>query len=184
MSILLRRNFAKCMTDMAAGHCRKRFPLAWERQRQRGDAGPGTHMETPTWWALNQGLPCLLPRLSAASHYFCRLITNQRKGGWQDDTSRYTLSFPWLSAGIAAVLFPSKQQLTCSSHRTGWTGWWFHPLRCWTSPPLRPVPAHGSLRRSPSAVSSHLRAGQRKTRNYKEPPHPHPRHDLSHLTFE
>lgn len=39
MSILLRRNFAKCMTDMAAGHCRKRLPLDWEQREERREAG-------------------------------------------------------------------------------------------------------------------------------------------------
>lgn len=39
MSILLRRNFAKCMTDMAAGHCRKRLPLDWEQREEQREAG-------------------------------------------------------------------------------------------------------------------------------------------------
>lgn len=47
-------------------------------------------------------------------------------------------------------------RLTCSSRRTVWTDWWFHPPLCWTSPQLLLVPARGSLRRSPASASSHL----------------------------
>lgn len=46
--------------------------------------------------------------------------------------------------------------LTCSSRRTVWTDWWFHPRLCWTSPQLPLVPARGSQRRSPASASFHL----------------------------
>lgn len=61
---------------------------------------------------------------------------------------------------IGFAVPPKKEKrrnlLTCSSRRTVWTDWWFHPLLCWTSPQLLLVPAHGSLRRSPASASFHL----------------------------
>lgn len=79
MSILLLRNLAKCMTDMAAGHCRKRLPLAWEQRTE-----PGGETEASVWrlWLLldqSQASPCLLPSPSAAARYSCRKIWNTRK---------------------------------------------------------------------------------------------------------
>lgn len=41
-SILLRRNLARCMTVMAAGHRRKRTPVCWGRGAQGLGSTPGT----------------------------------------------------------------------------------------------------------------------------------------------
>lgn len=206
MSILLRRNFAKCMTDMAAGHCRKRLPLDWEQRGEQREAESmlknmkkrkkqQQHVKQVHFnsyapgWLEGRCSPFLHPS-RRASRYFCGQTWHrgQKPLGSQAFTGLILLPintmlvrtnllckirqwfctfscnhFPleanptWtIGSAVPQKEIKGDDRLTCSSRRTVWTDWWFHPPLCWTSPQLLLVPARGSLRRSPASASSHL----------------------------